>query len=154
MAARRLRSRVRACKRSSRASFGAAVLARPQRPTVVVERASKGSRIAHGGLGTRRHRRSTFNLSTCRCASKSYTFGAGVVCAAGSTRGSSASTEQRLAVLFKQASKQASISTPPSILAWGTCPAQSHSSTQVPAGSLDRFGYDDRQAAHRLVVCL
>ena len=46
-----------------------AVLARPQRPTVVVERASKGSRIAHDGLGTRRHRRSTFNLSTCRCAS-------------------------------------------------------------------------------------
>ena len=37
-------------------------------------------------------------------------------------------------------------------LAWGTCPAQSHSSTQVPAGSLDRFGYNDRQAAQRLVV--
>ena len=36
-------------------------------------------------------------------------------------------------------------------LAWGTCPAQSHSSTQVPAGSLDRFGYNDRQAAQRLV---
>ena len=36
-------------------------------------------------------------------------------------------------------------------LAWGTCPAQSHSSTQVPAGSLDRFGYKDRQAAQRLV---
>ena len=49
---------------------------------------------------------------------------------------------------INQASKQALAHH----LAWGTCPAQSHSSTQVPAGSLDRFGYNDRQAAQRLVV--
>ena len=40
----------------------------------------------------------------------------------------------------RTSSKQASISTPPSM--GRTCPAQSHSSTQVPAGSLDRFGYN------------